>query len=129
MGPATTEKPKHVRQAPDFIDDALIATLPPEKQSYWANRKAGKNGNPDLTPKPTVFKTPDDVQIGFDNDGKMVTKTRAMRHRKPPTDVKDTKSTHAINKERQKNAPSRQERIRATAKARKARKESYSQSV
>jgi len=38
-----------------------------------------------------------------------------------------TKSTHKIKKIRKKNAPSKQQRKRAIANARKARKESYTQ--
>lgn len=64
---------------------------------------------------------------------------RAERRRKPKkarTVIVDyvhvpenqyTKATHKIKKERLKNAPSKQKRIRAIADARKARKESYTQ--
>ncbi len=60
---------------------------------------------------------------------KLVPRTinRSMRHRKPPSDPKYTKSTHKIKKLRSKNAPTKQQRRRAIAKARKARKESYTQ--
>jgi hypothetical protein len=64
---------------------------------------------------------------------------RAQRRRRPlkaRTTVIDyvdvpenalTKATHKIMKLRKKNAPSKQQRKRTIAKARKARKESYSQ--
>lgn len=52
---------------------------------------------------------------------------RADRRRKPPTDNIYTKATHNIKKERAKNAPTKQQRQRAIAKARKARKEAYTQ--
>lgn len=51
---------------------------------------------------------------------------RADRRRKPPTDNIFTKATHKIKKERAKNAKSQQQRKREIARARKARKESYS---
>lgn len=52
---------------------------------------------------------------------------RAERRRKPITDPRFTKATHKIKKERAKNAKSPQQRKRAIANARKARKESYTQ--
>lgn len=52
---------------------------------------------------------------------------RAMRRAKPPTDVEYTKSTHRIKKLRSKNAKTKQQRKRDAARARKARKENYSQ--
>ncbi len=52
---------------------------------------------------------------------------RAERRRKPPTDNIYTKATHKIKKERQKNAKTKQQRIRAIADARKARKADYTQ--
>jgi hypothetical protein len=52
---------------------------------------------------------------------------RAQRRKKPPTDNIFTKATHKIKKERAKHAPTRQQRIRAASKARKARKETYTQ--
>ena len=53
--------------------------------------------------------------------------SRADRRRKPPTDNIFTKATHKIKKLRSKNAKTKQQRERATARARKARKESYTQ--
>lgn len=91
MGPANETKKKHVPTVPDFIDDAFIKTLSKEKQAYWKNRKVGKSGMPDLKPKPKVLSTPQDIQIGFDNDGKMVYKTRALRRRRLPSDNEHTK--------------------------------------
>jgi hypothetical protein len=52
---------------------------------------------------------------------------RRQRRQKPPTDNWFTKKTHKIMKIRKKNAPTKEQRKRAIAKARKARKESYSQ--
>jgi hypothetical protein len=52
---------------------------------------------------------------------------RAERRRKPPTDPRYTKATHKLKKERAKNVKSKQQRKRAIAQARKARKQSYSQ--
>lgn len=52
---------------------------------------------------------------------------RAERRRKPINDPWYTKATNRIKKIRNKNAPTKQQRKRAIAKARKARKESYSQ--
>ena len=52
---------------------------------------------------------------------------RAERRRRPSTDPKYTKMTHKMKKERAKHAKSPQQRKRAIAKARKDRKESYSQ--
>lgn len=52
---------------------------------------------------------------------------RADRRRKPINDPTFTKSTHKMKKERKKNAPSKQQRQRTIAQARKARKESYTQ--
>lgn len=52
---------------------------------------------------------------------------RAERRRKPITDPWYTKATHRIKKIRSKNAPTKQQRKRAIANARKARKENYSQ--
>lgn len=94
----TTEKPKHVRKAPDFIDDKFIKTLSKEKQDYWANRKAGKNGNPDLTPAPKAVSAPQDIVMGFDRDGNMIAKTRAVRRHKDPSDPKNTKKYNTRKK-------------------------------
>lgn len=71
----------------------------------------------------------------FDNDGNVRTFSRAERRRKPmrPRNVSQfgyvdvpanayTKATHKIKKERLKHAPTKQQRARAIAKARKARK-------
>lgn len=68
-----------------------------------------------------------------------VTYNRAARRRKPrrphftiidyinvPSNI-FTKATHKIKKERAKHAPTRQDRIRAASKARKDRKETYTQ--
>jgi hypothetical protein len=96
------EKPKHVRKAPDFIDEALIATLSKDKQAYWNRRKEGKNGQDDIRPQPKVIKTPQDVTIGFNNEGQMVAKTRAVRRQKLPTNNTKTKKTHSIVKARSK---------------------------
>lgn len=75
----------------------------------------------------------------FDNDGNIRIFNRAERRRKPLKprftivdyiNVPDnalTKATHKIKKLRKKNAKSNQQRIRAIANARKARKEAYSQ--
>lgn len=52
---------------------------------------------------------------------------RRQRRQKPPTDNWFTKKTHRIMKIRKKNAPTKEQRKRAIARARKARKESYSQ--
>ncbi len=52
---------------------------------------------------------------------------RAERRRKPITDPQFTKSTHRMKKERAKNAKSPQQRKRAIANARKARKENFTQ--
>lgn len=59
--------------------------------------------------------------------GKDYKPNRAERRKKPTDDPKYTKASHKYKKERAKNAPTRQQRIRAIAKSRKARKESYSQ--
>lgn len=98
----TKPKPKHIRQAPDWIDEKTVKSLPPEKQYYWHRRLGGQNGQEDNRPKPTVFKTPDNITIGFDNEGRMVARTRAYRRKKVPTDNKYTKNTHAIQKARKK---------------------------
>ena len=52
---------------------------------------------------------------------------RAERRRKPIRDPQFTKATHKLKKLRSKNAPTKQQRKRAIANARKARKESYTQ--
>lgn len=52
---------------------------------------------------------------------------RAERRRKPINDPWFTKATNKFKKIRNKNAPTKQQRKRADAKARKARKESYTQ--
>lgn len=96
----TAEKRKHVRKAPDFIDDKFIATLEKSKQDYWKRRKAGKNGQEDLRPKPKFIKEPQGITMGFDNEGQMVAKTRAMRRQKPATEAKYTKATHSVKKAR-----------------------------
>jgi hypothetical protein len=70
---------------------------------------------------------PEDKKLHLGSDGKVITYNRATRRRKPPTDNWFTKKTHRIMKIRKKNAPTKQQRIRATAKARKARKADYSQ--
>lgn len=67
---------------------------------------------------------PDDDIRKLDKDYKP---NRAERRKKPITDPKYTKATHSLKKERAKNAPTRQQRIRAIAQRRKARKASYSQ--
>lgn len=48
---------------------------------------------------------------------------RAERRRKPVNDPWYTKATHKFKKIRNKNAPTKQQRKRAIAKSRKARKE------
>lgn len=53
--------------------------------------------------------------------------TRAERRRKPVSDPWFTKATHKFKKIRKKNAPTKQQRKRAIAKARKARKENSTQ--
>jgi hypothetical protein len=100
MGPAK-QKVK-VPTVPSFISDELVKTLSADKQEYWANRKQGKRGQGDAPKLTKQIKTPDDVTIGFDNNGNMVAKTRAMRRRKPPTENKYTKATHSIKKARNK---------------------------
>lgn len=97
----TTEKKEKVPTVPSFIDDAFIATLPKEKQAYWANRKKGQRGMPNIRPQPKVVKV-SDTTIGFDNDGNMIAKSRAVRRRKLPSDPKYTKATHSLKKIRGK---------------------------
>lgn len=96
MGPIK-QKEKHIYQPPSWIDKIFIKTLSKEKQQYWADRILGKAGNGAYTPKTTVFKTPDDVQMGFDNNGRMVAKTRRLRRHKMPSDTQYTKK-HTLPK-------------------------------
>jgi len=91
MGPV--EQKTHVRQAPDWIDEKTVKSLPEEKQEYWRRRILGKNGQEKFNPKGKVIKTPEGMTVGFDNDGNMVAKNRALRRRKLPTENKYTKST------------------------------------
>lgn len=76
----------------------------------------------------------------FDNEGNIHVINRAARRRKPmrPRNISRfgyvdvpanmyTKLTHKIKKIRRKNAPTKQQRIRAIAEARKARRAGYSQ--
>lgn len=99
MAPTQTKK----RTVPDPLDSTPLLELSerlknttPEKREYWLNRLGGKPGTPDLRPKPKVFKVPQDIVMGFDNDGNMVAKTREMRRKKKPYDVKFTKNTWSM---------------------------------
>jgi hypothetical protein len=95
-------KPKaKVPAVPDFIDDAVIAKLPKEKQEYWKNRKAGNRGQGIKAKLMKVFKTPKDIVMGFDNNGAMVAKTRAVRRKKKPTNNVHTKVL-AVTKRKKK---------------------------
>lgn len=78
-------------------------------------------------------------KLQLNNEGEVYSPNRATRHRKPQkarvvtvdyVEVPEnayTKSTHKIKKERAKNARTKQQRKRDAAKARKARKEDYTQ--
>lgn len=72
-----------------------------DKETYWKNRKENKRGQGELVLSKLV-KTPEDITMGFDDDGKMYAKTRAMRRAKKPTLNIYTKATHAIKKARNK---------------------------
>lgn len=87
----TKEKPKHVYVAPEWIDQKFVKTLSKEKQAYWANRVLGKVGQGEPKNLTKVFKTPENITIGFDNNGQMVAKTREMRRQKLPADNTKTK--------------------------------------
>lgn len=93
----TKEKPKHVYQPPSWIDGKFVRTLSKDKQKYWATRIQGGAPKPKAT---SPIKIPEDIVIGFDNSGRMVAKTRALRRQKLPTENKYTKSTHSIKKAR-----------------------------
>lgn len=88
--------------------------------------------------KEKVVAKPPELKI--DNEGDIYSPNRAARRRKPmrPRSVTEfgyvdvpsnayTKSTHKIKKERAKHARTKQQRQTAIAKARKARKASYTQ--
>lgn len=98
MGPAKQKEP-HVREAPSWIDPEFVKNLKDiDKKDYWERRLKGLNGQEDLTPKPKVIKTPDNITIGFDNEGKMIAKTRAYRRKKLPTDNTKTKKQNKRKK-------------------------------
>lgn len=71
-----------------------------DKETYWKNRKENKRAPDPRSPK--LLKTPTDIAMGFDDEGKMYAKTRAMRRAKKPTLNIYTKATHAIKKARNK---------------------------
>lgn len=101
MGPVATEAPKHVYQRPDWIDEEVIKTLSEEKQQYWANRILGNNGQGVKLPEPKVFKE-SEVEVAFDNQGRMYAKTRAVRRTRPFGDNQYTKATHSLKLARKK---------------------------
>lgn len=55
-----------------------------DKEKYWENRKAGKNGTTvELTKKQVEqASVPEGATLTFDNDGSMVVKNRAFRRTK-----------------------------------------------
>lgn len=65
-----------------------------DKDKYWENRKAGKNGTGEL-PKPKVQETENSAERGFDNEGNIIVKNRAYRRRriKLPGDNQFTQKT------------------------------------
>ena len=69
----------------------------------------------------------DKPKMLMNNDGGTYVNNRAARRNKELTDNWYTKATHKIKKIRSKNAKSKQQRKRELARARKARKESYSE--
>lgn len=119
----TTEKPEQEIVPPSWIDQELIKTLPEDKQDYWANRTAGWRGQGEKF-DPVVATHPNEkVQTSFDNAGNIIVHNRDSRRNRPLKFNIFTKATHSIKKERLKNA--NKQRLRAIAKARKARRARY----
>lgn len=52
-----------------------------DKDKYWENRKENKRGQGEI-PKPRVVESTDGAERGFDNEGNIVVKNRAMRRRR-----------------------------------------------
>lgn len=88
----TTEKPKHVYEPPQWIADIDTKKLPADKAAYWENRKKGVGQSVKLKPKVVQADNPE-VQMGFDSEGNMYAKTRAVRRQQPPSDPSKTKKT------------------------------------
>lgn len=91
-----------IRTVPDFLDSTplmefveRLKNTTPEKREYWLNRLGGKRGIPDTRPEPKVFMV-SPTTIGFDNDGKMVPKSRYVRRHRKPSDNKNTKNTWSM---------------------------------
>ncbi len=111
----TAEKVEHKYIPPSFVNKEIVDTLPTDKQTYWANRILGKNGQGVTLPKPTVFKE-SPATIAFNNLGEMVVHNRQARRNRPANDPQYTKATQSLKVARKK------EKLIEVARAKKAAK-------
>lgn len=118
------EESEKKQKYPSFIDKQFIKTLSKEKKKYWARRIKGESGQERLEIEAKVFKE-SGVNTTIDNNGNLTAYNRKARRNRPLKLNIFTKATNSIKKERQKHA--KQQRIRAAAKARKARRARYSE--
>lgn len=92
MAPTKQKERKYV--PPSWINEEFVKSLPADKQTYWANRIQGHPGQ-GPKPKKAELKQTGEATTFFDNEGRMFTKNRAARRKRPATDPMYTKSTHS----------------------------------